>query len=270
VLSTANDQVSRTIKITQGPPQSVSFSPDSRTAYVSVYGSQSVPVVAFIDTGTGTVTSTVPVDNVTPGPSTTSADGRYLYVPNHNTAMDGRNDDVLDVIDLASQEVVDSIPVKANPHWVAVDKKNGRYYVTNHMSTVITVLDAHTNAVIKTIEVGETPHSIALSPDSSRLAITSFSGNDVFVVSTATDQKVADIPVGRSPLDIAYSPDGRYLFTANSDDNTVTVIDVANNSVIGKVLTGKSPTSISVLPNGRQAYVTDENDSSIEIINLPK
>ncbi len=37
VLNTANDRVSGTIKIPQGPPQSVSFSPDSRTAYVSVY-----------------------------------------------------------------------------------------------------------------------------------------------------------------------------------------------------------------------------------------
>ena len=86
VLNTANDRVSGTIKIPQGPPQSVSFSPDSRTAYVSVYNtSGSVQLIAFIDTATGTVTSTVPVDNITPGPSTTSPDGRYLYVPNHNT-----------------------------------------------------------------------------------------------------------------------------------------------------------------------------------------
>ena len=37
VLNTANDLVSGRIKIPQGPPQYVSFSPDSRTAYVSVY-----------------------------------------------------------------------------------------------------------------------------------------------------------------------------------------------------------------------------------------
>ena len=65
VLNTATDRVSGTIKIPQGPPQSVSFSPDSRTAYVSVYNTRgSVHLVAFIDTATGTVTSTVQVDNV--------------------------------------------------------------------------------------------------------------------------------------------------------------------------------------------------------------
>ncbi len=270
VLNTASNRVSGTIKIPQGPPQSVSFSPDGRTAYVSVYGSHSAPLIAFIDTATGTVTSTVPVNNITPGPSTTSPDGRDLYVPNHNLVMGGPGDNIIDVIDLASNQLIDSIPVAANPHWIVFDKKNGRFYVTNHLSTVITVLNANTNGIITTIEVGETPHSIALSPDGSRVAVTSFNGNEVFMVSTATDREVATIPVGRNPLDIAYSRDGRYLFTADNLSNTVTVIDTADNRVIAEIPTGKAPTSISVLPNGRQAYVTDEGDGTIEVLNIPK
>jgi YVTN family beta-propeller protein len=271
VLNTAYDRVSGTIKIPQGPPQFVSFSPDSRTAYVSVYnGSASVHLIVFIDTATGTVTSHVSVDNHTPGPSVTSPDGRYLYVPNHNMVMGGANDNLIDVIDLASKKLIDSIAVQPNPHWVVFDKKNGRFYVTDHMSTIVTVLNASTNGIITTIEVGETPHSETLSPDGSRLAVTSFNGNEVFLVNTATDEEVAVIPVGRNPLDIAYSPDGRYLFTADNDENTVTVIDTADNHVIAEIRTGKAPTSISVLPNGRQAYVTDENDGTIEVLNIPE
>src|SRR6185437_4692310 len=40
VIDTATDKVSGTIKIPQGPPQFVSFSPDSKTAYVSVYNTR--------------------------------------------------------------------------------------------------------------------------------------------------------------------------------------------------------------------------------------
>ena len=269
VLNTANDRVSGTIKIPQGPPQFVSFSPDSRTAYISVYGSHSAPHIAFIDTATSTVTSTVAVNNFTPGPSTTSPDGRYLYVPNHNMAMSGANENVVDVIDTASKTLIGKIPVPANPHWVAFDK-NGRFYTTDHMSAEVTVLNAKNDAIITEIEVGETPHSEAVSPDGSRLAVTSFDGNVVYLINTATDKKIAQIPVGRNPLDIAYSPDGRYLFTADNEDNTVTVIDTADNRVIAEIPTGKAPTSISVLPNGLQAYVTDEGSGTIEILNLPK
>ena len=270
VLNTATDRVSGTISIPQGQPQAVSFSPDSRTAYVSVYGGHSAPVIVFIDTAAGKVTAAVPVNNHEPGPSATSPDGLSLYVPNHNMVQGGTGDNVLDVIDLATQKVIDSIQVKANPHWAVVDNKNGRLYVSNHQSALVTVLNAKTSQIITTIQTGETPHSEALSPDDSRLAVTSYSGNMVFLINTATDQMIKQIPVGSEPLDVTYSPDGRYLFTVNNLSNTVTVIDTADNLVIAEIPTGKAPTSISVLPNGRQAYVTEENSSAIEILNLPE
>jgi YVTN family beta-propeller protein len=269
VLNTVTDQVSGTIKIPQGQPQAVSFSPDSRTAYVSVYGNRTAAVVVFIDTATRKLTAIVPVDNHEPGPSATSPDGLSLYVPNHNTTQGGLGDNVLDVINLATHKV-QSIQVKANPHWAVVDSKNGLFYVSNHMSALVTVLDAKTNHIITTIQTGETPHSEALSPDDSRLAVTSYSGNMVFLINTATNQMIKQIAVGKEPLDVTYSPDGRYLFTVNNLDNSVTVIDTANNLVVAEIPTGKAPSSISVLTNGRQAYVTNENSGTIEILDLPE
>src|SRR6202023_3145432 len=114
VLNTATDLVSGTIKIPQGPPQFMSFSADSRTAYVSVYTTRgTVHLIAFIDTASGTVTSTVPVDNFTPGPPTASPDGRFLYVPNHNMVTMGANENVVDVIDIAGKKLIDKIAVPA-------------------------------------------------------------------------------------------------------------------------------------------------------------
>ena len=86
VLDTATDQVSRTIPIPEGPPQFVSFSPDSRTAYVSVYGTGgSVHLIVFIDTATGTGDGHRAGEQPHAGPLGRSPDGRYLYVPNHNS-----------------------------------------------------------------------------------------------------------------------------------------------------------------------------------------
>jgi serine/threonine-protein kinase len=270
VLNTANNLVSGSIKIPQGPPQFVSFSPDSRTAYVSVYVTNSpVHLIAFVDTATGAVTATVPVDNFTPGPSTPSPDGRMLYVPNHNTAMSGANQNVVDVIDTVSKKLMGKIAVPANPHWVVFDKK-GRFYTSDHMSSTVTVLNASTNGIMETIQVGETPHSEAISPDGSRLAVTSFDGNEVFLINTTTEKQIATIRVGKNPLNLAYSPDGRYLCTVNHQDGTVTVIDTSNYHVIGEIPTGKAPTSMALLPNGRQAYVTNEGDGTIEILNFAK
>jgi serine/threonine-protein kinase len=270
VLNTVTDRVTGTIKIPQGPPQFVSFSPDGKTAYISIYNPSdaAVHLIAFIDTATGTVTGTVPVDNSTPGPTTTSPDGRLLYVPNRNTALSGLHKNAVDLIDTATRQLVGHITVPANPHWVVLSDNGRLLYTTDHMSAEVSVVNAATGSIVANIPVGETPHSEDISPTGRRLAITSFAGNVVYVIKTVTDRMIAQIPVGRNPVDITYSPDGRYLYTVDNEDNAVTVIRTADNRVIGSVPTGKAPTSISLLPNGRQAFVTDENDGTIEILNL--
>ena len=122
----------------------MSFSPDSRTAYVSVYATGKNPahLVVFIDTATKKVTATVSVNNHTPGPLTTSPDGRYLYVPNHNMSMTGFNVNIMDVIDTTTEKLTSTIAVPPNPHWVVFAKSGLVYYVTDHMSTTVTVLNA--------------------------------------------------------------------------------------------------------------------------------
>jgi serine/threonine-protein kinase len=276
VLDTVTDKVSKTIPIPEGPPQFVSFSTDSKTAYVSVYDTNgSVHLIVFIDTATGQVTGQVPVTNHTPGPSQVSPNGQFLYVPNHNSmtmsvamkAMSGPGQDDIDVINTATKKLVDTITAVPNPHWITVGQ-NGLLYVTDHTSGDITIVNPKTNKVVKVFPVGETPHAVYASPDTSRLAVTSYGGAEVFIVSTVTDKVVATIPVGREPLDVEYSPDGRYICTTNSEDNTVSVIDAATNKVIDTIKTGKQPTGIDF--NGRQGYVTDEGSGTVEILNFPQ
>jgi serine/threonine-protein kinase len=276
VIDTADDKLSGTIKITQrgqGQPQFVSFSPDGKTAYVSVYSTnRQVHYVAFVDTASRMVTATVQVNNFQPGPSATSPDGRDLYVANHNMNPTDMTKDTnaVDVIDTTSRKLTDTIPVSPNPHGIVFAKGGQQFYVTDHMAGQVTLVNAKTNGVVKEIKVGVAPHGIAISPDGSTLAVTSFGERQVFLVSTATTRQVATIQVGSNPLGITYSPDGRYLFTADNGGGTVTVIDAASQRVIATIKTGNSPTSVTVLPNGRQAYVADQGAGNIAILNIPQ
>ncbi len=275
VFSTATDTISGIINIPQGSPQFISFSPDSRTAYVSIFNGNSyandddaVHLIAFVNTATRTVTGTVQVNNQKPGPSMTSPDGRYLYVPDHDMTMGYNNGDLVDVIDTTTKTLIKSIAVPMNPHWLVFGDGGRYFYTSNHMAGLVTVLSAQTNSIVKEIPVGSTPHGEAISPDGSRLAVTSYNGNQVSIINTATDKVVARIPVGKNPQTVAYAPDGRHLYTANNQSNTVTVINTSTDKVTATIATGQSPSSITVLPNGRQAYVTNENDGTIDIVDI--
>ncbi len=277
VLNTATNQVSRIINIPQGAPQFVSFSPNSQYAYVSIYNTSSydndsatVHLVDFVNTATDAVTAHVQVDNDKPGPSTTSPDGRYLYVPNHDMTMGSAHGNIVDVIDTVQKSVVARISTPMNPHWLVFSKDGRYFYTSDHMAGQVSVVNAKTNKVTKNISVGETPHGEALSPSGSRLAVTSWSGNEVFIVNTVTDKVVAHVAVGKNPQADAYSPDGRHLYAVNNLSNTVTVIDTADNRVTATISTGKAPTSISVLPNGRRAYVSDQADGTVEVLDIAK
>jgi YVTN family beta-propeller protein len=270
VLDTATGQVTVRIPISQGTPQFVSFSPDSQTAYVSVYNNNGsgTPAIVFINTTTGTVTATVPVNNTSPGPSTVSPNGRYLYVPNHDMVMGVPNGQVIDVIDTVQRRVVDNITVPMNPQWIVFGARGQFLYVSDHMSHVVTVLNSSTNSIVDEIPVGATPYSEALSPDGSVLAVTSYDGNFVTFIDTATSKVITTVKVGDNPQACAYAPDGRHLYVVNNVSNTITVIDTANYQITDTIRVGSGPTSIAVLPNGLQAYVANADGRSIDILDI--
>ena len=261
VLDTTLATVTATIPIEAGPPQFITFSPDGRTAYVTVFNKDfTTNVVVFLDTVTNKPVKTVPVGKRPFAPATTP-DGRLLYVPSHN---DGR----VDIVDTTSGEVVGGVATPPNPHWVVFSNDGRFFYTADHESGVVTVFDAATNGLITEIAVGVSPHSLAISPDGSRLSVVNFDSNTLSVIDTATNTVVATVDIGLRPQDVTYAPDGGHLYTANVDDGTVDVVDTATNVVTARIPTGNSPSSISVLPNGRQAYVTNLADGTVRILDI--
>ena len=262
VLDTTSNAVTATIPIPAGPPQFITFSPDGRTAYVTIYNADyTYNAVAFVETSSNTVTATVPV-GLRPFAPTTSPDGSLLYVPLHN---EGR----VEVLDTATAEEVDSYEVVANPHWIAVNADGTVGYTANHESGVVSVLDlTDGGSVITTIPTGLAPHSIEVSPDGTRVSVVNFESSTASVIDTATNTVVATIPVGLKPQDLTYAPDGRHFYTANVDGDTVSVIDTTTNQVTATIPTGDGPTSVSVTPDGRRAYVTNLNDGTVRILDI--
>jgi serine/threonine-protein kinase len=261
VIDTTLNTVTATIPVTAGPPQFVAFAPDGRRAYLSIYDNdRSVNLVGVLDTASNKILTTVQT-GLSPFALTVTPDGKYVYVPEHDS---GR----ISVISTATDAVVTTINVPPNPHSIKFTNDGRRAYVANHDSNVVSVLATGSNTVLATVPTGMSPHSVAIAPDQTTVADVNYNEHTVSLIDTATNTVRAKIPVGAHPQDVAFAPDGQHAYTANSESGTVSVIDPRTKEVSATIPTGKTPTSIAVSPNGQRAYVTNFDSGDVTVLNI--
>ncbi len=261
VVDTAVNRVTATIPVQAGPPQFLSFSPDSRTIYVSIWDdARTIAAVGVLDTTSNSMVATIPV-RTRPYLAAVSRDGKWLYVPNHDSGT-------VSLIDTATNAVTTEIKVAPNPHWIEFSTDGTRAYIANHESNLVSVLDTSNNTVVAEVPVDTSPHSVAVHPTRPLVANVNYDSSTVTMIDTDTEQVVARIPVGRKPQDVTWAPDGRFAYTANVEDNSVSVINADTMTVTATIPTGGSPTSVAVNPDGRTGYVTNLKDGTLTLLNL--
>jgi len=259
VMDTAVNQVTATIPIAAGPPQFLTFTPDGRTLYVTIFNNQgTIHEIDALDTASNTRIATIP-QSARPFHPAVSPDGKLLYVPHLDAAY-------VSVVNTTTNTVIAQIKVAPDPHSVSFSRSSDRAYTANHQSNLVSVIDTATRGVLATIPVGTSPHSIAVNPDRPLVANVNYDSNSVSVIDTNTLKVVATIPVGNNPQDIAWAPDGRFAYVVNNGSNTVSVIDATTNQVTAIIPTGTGPTSITILPNGRQAYVSNPDSGTLTVL----
>lgn len=261
VVDTAVDVVTGTVPISVGPPQYLTFSPDGRIAYVSVWDeARTIAAVSVLDTTTNTVGATVPV-RTRPFMPAVTPDGTRLYVPNHDTGT-------VSVIDTVTNTVLTDISVPANPHWVELTPDGSRAYVANHESNVVSIIDTATDTVVDEVPVDTSPHSVAVHPTRPLVANVNFDADTVTMIDVRTHAVVARVQVGDGPQDVTWSADGRFAYVANVRSGTVSVISADSSTVTATLPTGDAPTSVAVLPDGSRGYVTNLDDGTVRVLDL--
>jgi YVTN family beta-propeller protein len=261
VVDTTAKQVTATIKVDAGPPRFLAFSPDGRVVYISVFDdARTIAAVAVLDTATLKITKTIPV-RTRPFLAAVTADGKRIFVPNHDTGT-------VSVVDTASGNVIKEIQVPPNPHSVAFNPSGSRAYIADHESNVVSVVDTSSYAVLTSIPVPQSPHNVAVHPTRPFAMVASYDAASVSVIDTNTNTVVKTIGVHNQPQHIAYSADGRFAYVTNDGDNSVSVIELDTFTETERIPTGKSPTSMAVLRNGKEGYVSNLDDGTLTVVNL--
>jgi YVTN family beta-propeller protein len=260
VVDTSINKVTAVIPVPDGPPQFLTWSPNGKQVFVSIFNDQrTIAKIDVIDTASQHIITSIPM-STRPFRGAFTKDGRRFYVPNHDSGT-------VSVIDTATDKVVNEIQVAPNPHWIEFLPDGKFAYIANHEANLVSVLDPNTDKIVAQIPVGTSPHSLAVHPTLPICVNVNYDSNNVTVIDTNTRKVINTIPVGKNPQAIRWAPDGHFAYVVNNGDSTVSVIDAQTWRVTATIPTGQSPTSVGVLPNGTQAYVTNFDAGTLTVLN---
>jgi PQQ-dependent catabolism-associated beta-propeller protein len=141
------------------------------------------------------------------------------------------DDDVIDVIDVATLSVVDHIPTGPSPEMFELSRDEKTLYVSNEEGSSVQEISTVDKIIVREIATGAEPEGIAVSADGKTLYVTSEVTDMVHVVDAAAGVVTDNIVVGTRPRRFLLLPGGNELWVSNELSGQVSVIDRSTNEV---------------------------------------
>ena len=201
----------------------------------------------------------------------------YGYITNAGGDMGSHIKGSVSVIDLATNTVVDTVPVGEYPQGVAVNPAGTAVYVANSDSNEVTVIDTATRATT-TIPVGDNPVGITVHPNGRRIYVANVDEtvDTVWVIDRSTNTIIDKIPCGTGSIALAVHPDGSVIYVSNVMGGTVAVLDSKTDKVIDTIKLepaaddagwGSFPVPMVLHPDATYLYVANRLGSTLWAIN---
>ena len=141
------------------------------------------------------------------------------------------DDDSIDVIDVATLEVVDSIPTGPSPEIFAFSADETQIYVSNEEDSVMEMIDIASKTVVQRVPTGAEPEGVINSADGKLIFVTSEVADMVHVIDREKAAVIKNIVVGTRPRRFVVTPDGAELWVSDELSSEVHVIDIASLTI---------------------------------------
>ncbi len=246
----------------------VAVSPDSRFAYVPIYGNSGVgkpgtdgTTIDIVDLRDHKLAATIDLGKpLRPHRAEFGPDG-LLYVT-------AELDKVVDVIDPAIRKVIAQIPTGAiESHMIVISPDGTRAYTANVAAGSVSVLDLKKRTLVTVIPVAKTVQRISISADGKRVFTHDQDTPRIAVIDTATNKVASWIPVPATVYSSSPTADGRKLL-ASSPSGKIFVIDLATAKVEESFDIPPALGELLLTPDGKFAFVSCPAAGTIEVLDI--
>lgn len=233
------------------PTRAVCMLPDMSAAYAAT--DNGFVRISFDESGLCNAVETTPSSALYTVATTT--DGNHVVGASYA-------DGCVHVLEVATQDVVATIPTGAGALKVRASGNGEWVAVSNHNANSVTILDPEDWTWIAELGTGENPRNIAFSHDDAFLYVANWSSFSLGVYETNSWQLIQEVPVDYWPQAVWPTPDGDHVLVANfgfdhSHDH-ISVIRTSDWQVIARLQTGAGPEDMMTIgPTGEYLYVTN-------------
>lgn len=186
------------------------------------------------------------------------------------------DDDVIDVIDVATYEVIDQIPTGRSPEMFELNSAEDTIYVSNEENSTIQIIDIEAKIIIHEVPTGAEPEGVMLSEDEAVLYATSEIADMVHVIDTELGVVTDNVIVGTRPRRFAMTLDGNELWVSDELSGSISIIDRNTNQVIDQLTflppgfrqVDVTPVGILLSDDGETMFVTLGRANHIAFVDV--
>jgi YVTN family beta-propeller protein len=247
----------------------VAVSPDSRFAFVPIYGNSGVgkpgtdgATIDIVDLHDRKLAATIDLGKpLRPHRAEFGPDG-LLYV----TAELAK---AVDVIDPATRKVIAEIPTGAiESHMIVISPDGQRAYTANVAAGSVSVLNLKQRSLVTVIPIAQTVQRISISADGKRVFTHDQGTPRIAVIDTTTNKVASWIPLPATVYSSSPTADGTKLL-ASSPSGKIFVIDLASAKLEESFDIPPALGELLITPDGKFAFVSCPQAGTIEVLDVP-
>jgi YVTN family beta-propeller protein len=139
----------------------------------------------------------------------------------------------VDVVDPATNKVVQTIRGIELPHGVVFSPDGTRVYISNESESVLDVVDGNSGQILEKVPLSGHPNNLAITRDGKRVLVGIHAEpGSLEVIDTASMKRVKNIPVNGAVHNVYVTPDGKYAVSGSIVTKTLTVVDLQSDQAV--------------------------------------
>jgi DNA-binding beta-propeller fold protein YncE len=166
----------------------------------------------------------------------------------------------LDVFDAATGKLVKHCPT-GSAQGVAVDSKDGKYYVSVSAERKLVVIDSKTLETTSETDLSGPADVLAFNPKNHCAYVCHDDGSEVWAVDVEASKVRATVAIPKDPEGIVYDPPSDLLYLNIKTSHMLVVIDPAQNKVIKTwpIAPVESPHGLAIDSESHRLFVAGGN-----------